>query len=67
VYPIIFLDHSDARATVLSDLIDVGSLHQPHAERLGSELDQSIYARQGRLRHRSEVTLCVGCHADSTG
>jgi hypothetical protein len=32
VYPVIFLDHPDARATVLSDLIDVGSLHQPHAD-----------------------------------
>lgn len=32
MHPVIFLDHSDARATVLRDLIDVGSLHQPHAD-----------------------------------
>jgi hypothetical protein len=32
MHPVIFLDHSDARATVLSDLINVGSLHQSHAD-----------------------------------
>jgi hypothetical protein len=32
VHRVIFLDHPDARATVLSDLIDVGSLHQPQAD-----------------------------------
>jgi hypothetical protein len=32
MHPVIFLDHSDTRATVLNDLIDVGSLHQPHAD-----------------------------------
>ena len=32
MYPVIFLDHSDTRTIVLSDLIDVGSIHQPHAD-----------------------------------
>ena len=32
VHRVIFLNHPDARATVLSDLIDVGSLHQPQAD-----------------------------------
>ena len=29
---VIFFDHLDTSAAVLSDLIDVGSFHQPHAD-----------------------------------
>jgi hypothetical protein len=32
MHPVIFLDHCDTRTTVLSDLIDIGSLDQPHAD-----------------------------------
>jgi len=32
VHRVIFLDRPDTRTAVLSDLIDVGSLHQPHAD-----------------------------------
>ena len=45
---VIFLDHADARATVLSDLIDVGSLHQPHAD---------IRVPQAVSRTRSAVSV----------
>jgi hypothetical protein len=32
----------------------------------GNELDQSIYARQGRLRHRSEVRVLLDARDDGT-
>jgi hypothetical protein len=32
MHRVIFLDHPDARTTVLGNLIDVGALHQPHAD-----------------------------------
>jgi hypothetical protein len=32
VHRVILLDHPDARAAVLSDLTDVGALHQPQAD-----------------------------------
>jgi hypothetical protein len=53
MHPVIFLDHSDARTTVLSDLIDVGSLHQPHAD-IRAWLDEtgaSVGVQQKLMRH----------------
>jgi hypothetical protein len=58
MHPVIFLDHSDTRTTVLSNLINVGPLHQPNAD-VGGAVGCTPYT-VGRLCRTEDSPLSDG-------